>query len=429
MNIWQINITDIWINRLSFFKMMDAWFAPQQIANDLRNPTLISFVDMARWMAAAMVMIGHLRNPIFFGYSEQPAGARSIAVTIWFFITGYHAEAVLVFFVLSGFLVGGLTMARQSADRFDSGSYAIDRISRLFIAYLPALLLTLVLTMVGSAYFNSTGMYDGTHPMIVQKVQGIAFENNISIPIIVGNLMMLQTFFVPELGSNPPLWSLSFEFWFYAIFGLALTGVTKLRFWRFLLIGTAGAIALVLGAQFVLHFGLWLLGLGTAGLKPRRLGHPLVAAVVLSAWLLVIRIFDARLDASEQLKMSAHYVLAVLFGWLIMTFRGRNISAFVRLQRANKFMADFSYSLYLTHFPVLIFVMAVLGQLTDIAGFKSAFAANDGFAVTLYVAMIAFLLGFAWCFAQITEKNTAKLRYWLRGRLLTRTSPASKPET
>jgi hypothetical protein len=45
-------------------------FQPSAVAEDLKNPTLISFVDMARWMAAAMVMVGHLRNPLFLGYGE-----------------------------------------------------------------------------------------------------------------------------------------------------------------------------------------------------------------------------------------------------------------------------------------------------------------------------------------------------------------------
>lgn len=50
-------------------KIIDA----RQTAKALRAPTLISFVDMARWLAAMMVMLAHARNPLIIGYGELPA--------------------------------------------------------------------------------------------------------------------------------------------------------------------------------------------------------------------------------------------------------------------------------------------------------------------------------------------------------------------
>jgi peptidoglycan/LPS O-acetylase OafA/YrhL len=36
--------------------------------------------------------------------------------------------------------------------------------------------------------------------------------------VLLGNLVFLQAILVPTWGSNGPLWSLAFEFWFYIWF-------------------------------------------------------------------------------------------------------------------------------------------------------------------------------------------------------------------
>ncbi len=393
-------------------------FDPAQISSDLANPSLISFVDMARWMAAAMVMVGHIRNPMFLGFGALTPAEKPIWVKAWFFITGYHAEAVLVFFVLSGFLVGGLSMARAQTGRFALGSYAIDRIARLFIAFIPALLLTLLLDWCGSTYFGGTGLYNGTHPMIVQKIHGDIFQNNLSPTILIGNLMMLQYYFVPELGSNSPLWTLSTEFWFYAIFGILLAGLLLKDRIRWIYVAAGLAATTILGGEFLIYFGLWLIGFGAACLHIRRTGSPLVALALLTAWLLYMRFYDPMFDANNGLKHAAHYVMALLFGWLILAMRGCSVKWVERLGGFNKFMADFSYSVYLIHFPLMIFAVAVLGKITGNSGFSTGFVPTNSVGIFAYIGVIALCLGCAWVFAQFTERNTPRLRNWLKAKFL-----------
>ena len=396
---------------------MAALIDPARTAEALRERSQISFVDMARWMAAMMVMVGHLRNPLVLGYGDLPADDRAIWVQGWFFITGFHAEAVLVFFVLSGYLVGGLSMARGAAGKFALDSYAIDRVSRLFIAFIPAVILTYVLDSVGASLFGDSGLYDGTHPMIVAKNHGIVFQDFLGLDVLLGNLAMVQYYFVPELGSNSPLWTLSTEFWFYFVFGLVLAGfLYKQSRFRFTMIAAGIAASLLLGLEFIGFFGLWLIGFAVGLVRARWAAYPLIAAAALFGWLGFLRLNDAWFDAHLDWKLASQYVMAILFAWLILSMSYKPSRLFEWLQPFNKFMADFSYSLYLIHFPVMIFLIAVLGQVTGLDGFYTAFNPTDPMALISYLGLIVVIILVSWAFAQMTEKHTAKLRNWLKAQ-------------
>lgn len=391
-------------------------FEPRQLGNDLRHLTLASFVDMARWMAAAAVMFAHLRSPLLLGYNDLSAEQRPMWVKLWYFLTGMHSEAVIVFFVLSGFLVGGLAAARMSEGRFDPNSYAIDRISRLFIAYFPALLLTGAVDLIGIQWFSSSGLWDGQQLMMAQKDPGKIFENNLGWTAVLGNVLMVQSYLVVPLGSNGPLWTLSSEFWFYAVFGLLMTAALRPRY-RVLLVVLAVAACGMLGLQFVGFFGLWLIGFGVACIAPRRVGHPLIPLVMLLAYLGTLRAFSAVIDADSSRLLLSHYGLALIFAWLLLSMRSRRVAGIETLGRLNKFMADFSYSLYLIHFPLLLLAIAVLGRITGDPGYFKGFAPTSVGGLLSYVAIAVFLLVAAWLFAQFTEARTARLRSWLKNRL------------
>ena len=120
---------------------------PGGVLDDVANPHFASFLDGMRWIAASIVFLGHLRDPLFQGYGSLSAAERTPAVQLWYFVTGWFGPAVIVFFVLSGYLVGGIASARASLGKFSATSYGIDRVSRLYVAFLPALALTAAMTM------------------------------------------------------------------------------------------------------------------------------------------------------------------------------------------------------------------------------------------------------------------------------------------
>ena len=144
-------------------------------------------------------------------------------------MTGWFGEAVIIFFVLSGYLVGGIASARASIGKFSLMDYAVDRVARLYVALLPALLLTALLDAVATNWFADIGFFTHTHPMIQQKVNSAPYLNNMSLSSFISNALMLQTIVTPSFGSNDPLWTISLEFWFYAVFGIGLASLLAAR--------------------------------------------------------------------------------------------------------------------------------------------------------------------------------------------------------
>ena len=72
----------------------------------------------------------------------------------------------------------------------------------------------------------------------------------------MGNLFFLQTIFVPPFGSNAPLWSLSFEFWYYLLFPLCLFALSRgnqVVSGRFCALA-AVAVAALVGRNIMLSF-------------------------------------------------------------------------------------------------------------------------------------------------------------------------------
>lgn len=392
---------------------------PAQALADLRNPTFASFIDMARWISAAIVFLGHLRNPVFFGFESVPVADRSLIVKLWFFVTGLHNEAVIVFFVLSGFLVGGIATARRQTGQFRLPDYLIDRISRIFLPYLPALLLTALLDWIGSHYFGAAGLYTHEQPMIREKLASGAFSEAATPFIFMMNVLMQQTLRTLPFGSNGPLWTISLEFWFYIAFGLALVA-TAARARRDIVIRAIVlvALALFLGADFFVFFGLWLIGVAVAQIPWRYLERPLVALALFAAMLLVARFGMGAVHATPLVLAIRNYAVAASFGWVLLSMRGVSFKPLETIAPLNAFMAKFSYSVYLIHFPLLIFLLSALYATGRFPGIATGYSPADrqGLAVYGLVAVAGFV--FAYLFAMATELQTGKLRRLMKRQLL-----------
>ena len=400
---------------------------PARILDDLRQPGLVSAIDCARWLAAVVVVVGHARFALLKGYGLLAPGERPLWVQGWYFVTGYFVEAVLVFFVLSGFLVGGMVCARLARNSFIPADYAIDRFSRLYTAFLPALIMTAILTAIGTIWFGATGLYDASHPTFAEKDTLIDFAANAGIGTFFGNAAMLQFYFVEPYGANPPLWTLSSEFWFYTVFGLAAAASAARGRARLACAVLGGAAALALGPMFWLYAGMWLLGVAAAIVRPPKWPLAPLALLMLGGLLVLRRLADGILAPSAVVSYAIQYGVCLAMALMLLGWRARPPRWSLPLARFNKAMADFSYSLYLTHFPVMILLVATLGTLTGNPGYRSGFAPTDGMALATYAAEVVLAFAVAWVFALGTERQTAKVRGWLKRRF--RRPPAVRAAT
>lgn len=399
---------------------------PARVLDDLNQPGLVSGIDFLRWFAAAVVVIAHARFPLLKGYGALTPDERPLWVQGWYFVTGYFVEAVLVFFVLSGFLVGGMVCARLARKSMDVGGYAIDRFSRLYTAFLPALLLTALLTWIGMTWFDGTGLYDASNPTFAEKGTAIDFGDNAGIGTFIGNLLMLQYYFVAPFGANPPLWTLSSEFWFYAVAGLAAAATLKRGPARLLLAALALAAAIALGPMFLFYLAMWLTGVAAAVIRPPKWPLTWPALALLAAVLLLRRYADGVLEPGPALRLALQAAVCAATGLLLLAWRARPPRWGVPLARFNQAMADFSYSLYLTHFPVIVVFVAAMGTLTGHPGYAAGFAPTHPLAVATYAGAVVLAFVVAWLFAQGTERHTGSVRRWLKRR---RKAPAAPPAT
>jgi peptidoglycan/LPS O-acetylase OafA/YrhL len=149
-----------------------------------------------------------------------------------FLLTRIGDEAVMVFFVLSGFLVGGQVIRHLREGRFDLMSYTADRATRIFVPLVPACILTAVLIR-----------------FLTSQSPGIA--------AVLLNMVGLNGVLVETLQFNAPLWSLAYEIWFCVIAGAVgyiFAGRRTVSGFIPLLCGAA--VFTVLSPQYLLFWGI-----------------------------------------------------------------------------------------------------------------------------------------------------------------------------
>ncbi|HXJ14034.1 MAG TPA: acyltransferase family protein, partial [Candidatus Limnocylindrales bacterium] len=223
--------------------------------------------DLIRAVAAFAVMIGHLRT--FFFVDFQHLQSKSFALEFLYFLTGFGHQAVIVFFVLSGFLISSTILRSHILGKWSWRYYAVNRATRLYVVLLPGLLLGFFWDRLGSWLFAAKGIYAHALSDLGPSVP----LNNLTTGNFLGNLFFLQTILCETFGSNGPLWSLSNEFWYYVLFPLALAAGIAWASRRFFIAtaftGLVLFIAVFLGRGILVGFLIWLAGFGLVLLYSR----------------------------------------------------------------------------------------------------------------------------------------------------------------
>ncbi len=321
---------------------------PPTLPHDERNASL----DLMRGLAALAVCAGHARAFVLVDWVD--VRDHGVLDALIYFATGLGHQAVVVFFVLSGYFVGGGVEAAWRHGRWSWTSYAVNRLTRLLMVLLPALLLTLLLDTVGAGL---AGGYDGTYHALLASGPAPNAPARHDAAAFFGNLAFLQTIVVPVYGSNGPLWSLANEFWYYVVFPLAWVAVAGRGAARLACAAVVLALLGVLPAHIVWPGCIWLMGYGASRLaRSERL-----AATLASGWWLAasgIGMTLALVMSKRGAWTGWDYVIGLACAFLVAGIgAARGHSRFAPL---GGFLADISYTLYLTHFPVLALLWFVL---------------------------------------------------------------------
>lgn len=366
----------------------------------IHNDKYMAF-DLLRGIAALMVCAGHIRNFLFvdFGDVKNP----NYFDKLFYFATGLGHQAVIIFFVLSGFFVGGAVWSQLKRDEFSWFEYILARLSRLWVVLIPALLVTWCFDSLGASLVNNSG-YDGRWKDLLSSGPGVGVDSITLSPLtMLGNVFFLQTIAVPVFGTNGPLWSLANEFCYYCVFPFIAIALYKRSKWSLFALTVMGGLFATLPSGIQSGFIFWLMGVLAA------IFSHLVSRIKLWQLFLSIVFLGVSLAGTKLLNgFFSEIVVAVPA--MILLFFLPHVSLNNRLLAGGtRRLSDISYSLYLFHFPFAAFCWFVF-----VAPNQSQ---PSFFSYVEFIALFAATLFFCSTMWWFFERHTNHIRTLLIDRL------------
>jgi peptidoglycan/LPS O-acetylase OafA/YrhL len=346
-------------------------------------------LDLMRGIAALTVLVAHLRGNSFVEYGALPVGQHTMLAALFFFVTRVAYEAVIVFFVLSGFLVGGQVLTRLRDGRFGEYDYIVDRTTRILIPLIPACLFT---AAVDIFFYRQP-------PPIGQ---------------LIANMVGLNEIVADSLTNNGVLWSLTYEIWFYILAGtLAYVASRRLNSIAGLVLAVCCLVFVVLQTRYLVF---WMFGAFVSTRRDIRF-KGLLAVIGVCMALIGTVFYELAADSRSMVSVAylppivAEALMCVGVGGMLPFLASKPVNSLLwRLRGLAAALAGFSYTLYLTHRPTDA-AFGLLFEKADTLSLHSLAVYGIRIVVCILVA-VAFYFAF--------ERNTATVRGWLRKRSASR---------
>jgi peptidoglycan/LPS O-acetylase OafA/YrhL len=310
-------------------------------------------IEFLRGLAALWVVAVHARMMSWIGIHAQreqwqSIGALDHALALLTFPLSWGEFGVPLFFVISGYVIHlpqARTALRPQAFAFDTIQFYARRAVKLY----PALVVTLLLT---AGLDWATLRHESPHA---------PWPASLSWVTAAGQLLGVQNLLVPCFGSNGALWTLALEMHFYLVYPVVLW---LLRRWGWPTLLTVSLALAALSAWLIFPLGIkWFMAY-----------HP---AWLIGAWL-AERHTQSDQPAMKRSTMWAMSLIGVLGGlwcrhrfehgmvlfWslpaLCMVESTRNWQPGHALLRGIERLGAASYSIYLVHVPLLVFLTTVV---------------------------------------------------------------------
>ena len=307
-------------------------------------------------------------------------GLRALAVTL---VVLYHMGLPLsggftgvdMFFVISGYVIMESLLREYRANgRIRFGQFFLRRFKRLF----PALIVLVAITLVAATIFLPP--FANENRTLLTGLGAIFISANVVIDVTTGD------YFAPDARLNPLLhtWSLSVEEQFYLLFPLLVIiglwwGAKRGRplFGLVVLIALVTAVSFALamvGSRVSLPVGnsllgfyspiprAWEFGVGALlALWGKRLPPPGPVATHLSAWTGLAVIAAGVFLIDSLTAFPSEWTLLPVVGTALLIYAGGSTHRVAIIRglstRPSVGLGNLSYSLYLWHWPLIVFAL------------------------------------------------------------------------
>lgn len=363
------------------------------------------WLDLIRGGSALLVCLGHLRNAILVDYSALVN--PNIAIKAFYALTSFGHQAVMVFFVLSGYFVGGAVL--RAGAKFSWSSYLSSRLTRLWVVLIPCLIITWGVGQMLVHY--APAVLAGANSDLWHSGPKTG-EYSADFSTLLANIFFLQTIVSPVFGLNSPLWSLANEFWYYMLFPLlAITlgfvGSGKNQT-RILVLVFTMIIAWYLPSEMLYGFLIWMMGVVVYCLQPtiKEFSQNTIRILLFTALALLglALVYSKSVSHSPIMPFVSDFLVGIAFAFLclILTkqpFPRRRLRWFAQ---GSLYLSEVSYSLYLSHFPIVVLIAATV--------YESKKRVPDGMLLAQFFVWILVLLGMAVALWWLFESRTAFVR-------------------
>lgn len=340
------------------------------------------WLDPLRALSALFVLFVHVRTVLFEQYDNLVPMSQNVFTQLFFMLCGLGGFSVCMFYILSGFLVGGRTITQIIDGRASAKRFLFNRLFRLGVPLTGALCLIVIVNLIlgeKTDFIQLLGQYTGLQGVIFRDYGGV-------------------------------FWTLPYEIWFYAI----LLAVIIISHNRRLLIGTIMLMLSLLVFSRLLPQFLYIIPLGIICyyLKDHRISRRVMTILWISMPILFISYLIGGIHSLAvrigYIKYSQIFIpiiqivlftnISVLISQYVLQKPENRISIF--LNRYGKSFAAISYTLFLTHYQVLRVWSACVNAYNQVTPWT----------IGAFVAVCIICILFAYLMYLVFERNTSKVQ-------------------
>lgn len=292
------------------------------MVNQLTPLTQIT-LNLLRALAAQFVLFGHAMSFLNLGCNKAPC---------------IQNIAVMIFFILSGFLISFSLIRKNFQTTFKE--FFLARFCRIYSGLIPAILFITFMDF------------------LALKLNSYSHFSDFSIKTFLGNIFMLQNFplcHMSVFGSARPFWTLNIEWWMYMFWGwfalkfLFNKKLSKLWFVHLLIL--LFFLLMPLRNKYDLSI-LWMLGVLASFLLVykdllKNKNILLITSIIIFCFLV-----SHSIKHKVDYCLKNHVLLFESFLLLVLYTENCNKNIPEKLSKWIQFWADYSFTLYLIHYSI-----------------------------------------------------------------------------